>query len=87
MVKQKWLVVTEKCEVTVEYSYSALSGKTTLCVDGESFSVKGKPFGIGCERRETVIIGGEQAILDIKKGGKAALICREGEVKELKVES
>ena len=87
MVKQKWLVRFEAGEVTVEYSYSAISGKTVLCVDGESFTVKGKPFGIGCERRETVIVGGEQAILDVKKGGKANLICREGEVKELKMES
>ena len=85
MVKQKWLVVTEQGEGTVEYSYSALSGKTTLCVDGDKFAVSGKPFGIGCERRETVIVGGEQAILDVKKGGKAALICREGEVREIKI--
>ena len=83
MVKQKWLVVTDSGEVTVEYSFSALSGKTVLCVDGDAFVVKGKPFGIGCARRETIIVGGEQAILDVKKGGRATLICREGEVREI----
>ena len=81
MVKQKWLVVTDKGEVTVEYSYSKLSGKTILTVDTDTFTVKGKPFGIGCERREMIMVGGEQAILDVKKDGKATLICREGEVK------
>ena len=83
MVKQKWLVTVESGEVTVEYSYSALSGRTVLCVDGESFAVKGKPFGIGCARSEIIMVGGEQAVLDVQKNGRARLICREGEVKEI----
>ena len=83
MVKQKWLVTVESGEVTVEYSYSALSGRTVLCVDGESFAVKGKPFGIGCARSEVVMVGGEQAMLDVQKNGHARLICREGEVVEI----
>ena len=83
MVKQKWLVTVESGEVTVEYSYSALSGRTVLCVDGESFAVKGKPFGIGCARSEVVMVGGEQAVLDVQKNGRARLICREGEVVEI----
>ena len=81
MVKQKWLVVTEQGEVTVEYSYSKLSGKTVLAVNSDTFTVKGKPFGIGCERREMIMVGGEQAVLDVAKNGSATLICREGEVK------
>lgn len=83
MVNKKWIVKVESGEIMVEYSYSPLSGKTTLCVGGESFTVKGKPFGIGCVRSEMIMVGGEQAILDVKKGGKAQLICREGEVKEI----
>ena len=83
MVKQKWLVRVEAGEVTVEYSYSAFSGKTVLCVDGESFTVKGKPFGIGCARNEMIMVGGEQAILNVAKNGKAQLSCREGEVREV----
>ena len=83
MIKQSWIVSIEEKEVRVDYAYSALSGKTTLTVDGDSFSVKGKPFGIGCARREVIMLGGEQAILDVKKGGKAQLICREGEVREI----
>ena len=83
MIKQKWTVKIDERAVEVGYSYSRISGKTVLCVDGDSFSVKGKPFGIGCARREMIMVGGEQAILNVAKNGKAHLICREGEVTEL----
>lgn len=83
MIRQSWLILIDEREIRVEYSFSALSGKTVLSVDGDSFTVKGKPFGIGCARREVIMLGGEQAILDVKKGGKAQLICREGEVREI----
>ena len=82
MIKQAWTVTTDRGECRVEYLCKPFVGKTILTVDGESFTVRGKPFGIGLCRRETVIVGGEQAILDVKKGGKAQLICREGEVRQ-----
>ena len=82
MLKQKWSVTVEGEKHSVEYACSPISGKTVLTVDGFSFTVKGKPFGIGLVRREPIIIGGTQAMLDVKKGGKALLICREGEVEE-----
>ena len=82
MIKQKWSVTVEGEKHSVEYACSPISGKTVLTVDGFSFTVKGKPFGIGLVRREPIIIGGTQAMLDVKKGGKALLICREGEVEE-----
>ncbi len=81
MVNQKWTVDIDGREIKVEYSCSPLTGKTVLSVDGESFTVKGKPFGIGLVRREMIMLGGVQAILDVGKGGHATLICREGEVK------
>jgi len=80
MVKQKWTVNIDGETHTVEYKCSVFTGKTTLTVDGDSFTVKGKPFGIGLVRNEMVIIGGTQAMLNVGKGGKAKLICREGEV-------
>ena len=83
MIKQKWIVTIECREYTVEYKCSALWGKTVLVVESDSFTVKGKPFGIGIERRESILVGGTQAILDVSKNGKARLICREGEVKEV----
>ena len=82
MIKQKWSVTVEGENHEVEYACSPISGKTVLTVDGFSFTVKGKPFGIGLVRREPILVGGVQAMLDVKKGGKAALICREGEVEE-----
>ena len=83
MVKQAWTVTTDRGECRVEYLCKPFVGKTILTVDGESFEVKGKPFGIGLCRRETVIVGGEQAILNVQKNGRATLICREGEVTEI----
>ena len=83
MIRQKWLVTVGDREIEVSYSCSVFSGKTVLTVDGDSFTVKGKPFGIGLCRREMILLGGEQAILDVGKNGKAALICREGEVRDI----
>ena len=83
MAKQNWTVTVDGEKHTVAYACSPLTGKTVLTVDGASFTVKGKPFGIGIERREPILVGGVQAILDVKKGGKANLICREGEVEEV----
>lgn len=80
MIKQKWTVTIDGEKYEIAYSCCPLFGKTVLTVDGASFTVKGKPFGIGLERREPILVGGTQAILDVKKGGKATLICREGEV-------
>ena len=83
MIKQRWTVITDSGEHALEYKCAAFWGKTVLTVDGDSFTVKGKPFGIGLVRREPIIVGGAQAMLDVKKGGKAALICREGDVEEV----
>lgn len=83
MIKQKWVVAIDGKEINVEYSYSSFLCRTVLTVDGESFTVKGNPFGLGIQRREMIMLGGEQAILDVAKNGRATLICREGEVREI----
>ena len=80
-VRQKWTVTVEDQTSVVEYRYSSLTGKTELIVDGFSFTVKGKPFGIGVVRREPIMVCGVQGILDVGKGGRARLIVRDGEVK------
>lgn len=82
MIKQNWVVTIDGEKYEVGYKCTPIIGKTVLTVDGFSFAVKGKPFGIGLERREPILVGGTQAILDVKKGGKATLICRDGEVVE-----
>lgn len=82
MVKQSWTVKSEECESNIEYSYSLLSGKCTLIVDGDKFTVKCKPLCIKVERREVIMICGAQAILDVNKKGKATLCVRDAEVTE-----
>ena len=83
MIKQKFKVTYEGESCTVEYKYSRLTGKTELVVDGFSFTVKGKPLGIGVCRREPIMICGAQAMLDVDKSGKAKIILRDGEVEEV----
>ena len=84
MIKQKWEVSVEEETCIVEYKCTPLTGKTELCVDGVSFAVRGKPFGIGLVRRETIMVCGVQGILDVQKGGRANLIVRDGTVTEMK---
>lgn len=83
MIKQKWSVTIDGEKHQVGYTCSPMTGKTVLSVDGADFTVKGKPFGIGLVRREPIIVGGSQAMLDVAKGGKAKLICRDGDVEEI----
>lgn len=83
MIKQKWIVRIDESEHQVTYQCSPMSGKVVLCVDNDSFTVKGKPFGIGLVRNEMILIGESQGILSIKKGGRAALTCRDGEVEAI----
>ena len=80
MIKQKWEVSVEEETCIVEYKCTPLTGKTELCVDGVSFAVRGKPFGIGLVRREMIMVCGVQGILDVQKGGRANLIVRDGTV-------
>ena len=83
MINQKFKVTYEGETCEVGYKYSRLTGKTELSVDGVSFTVKGKPFGIGVCRREPIMVCGAQAMLDVKKDGRAMLILRDGEVEEI----
>ena len=83
MIKQKFKVLYESESCEVEYRYSRITGKTELCVDGFSFTVNGKPFGIGVARREPIMICGAQAMLDVDKSGRAKIVLRDGEVKEV----
>ena len=83
MINQKFKVSFEGESCFVEYKYSRLTGKTELMVDGVSFTVKGKPFGIGICRKEPIMVCGTQAMLDVKKDGRATLFIRDGEVEEI----
>lgn len=77
MIVQKWHVELEDNSHEVEYRYSKLSGKTTLVLNSEEFTVKGKIFGIGVRRSEPIIVGSVQGVLNIDRSGRAKLIVRE----------
>lgn len=84
-MKQKWEVIIDGGRHSVEYRFCRICGKTTLVVDGDAFTVKGKPFGIGCARREMILVGSEQAVLSVSRKGKAELTVSEAEsVTEIK---
>ncbi len=82
MVKQRWTVIIEEIEHTVEYECHKFSGKTVLTVDGESFTTKTGLFGTRLERCEPILVGGARAMLNIGKSGRAELTCRDGEIKQ-----
>ena len=77
MIVQKWRVELDGEAHEIEYKFSKLSGKTILTVDGDSFCVKGKPFGIGAQRNEFIIVGMTQGMLRIDKKGKAQLVLKD----------
>jgi hypothetical protein len=83
MVNKKWKVTIDEETHIVEYKCVPILGKIQLTVDGESFAVQGKPFGIGLERREMVLVGSTQGVLGIKRGGSAELMVRDGEAQEI----
>ena len=83
MIKQNFKISYDGESAEVSYKYSRLTGKTELSVDGFSFTVKGKPFGIGVCRREPIMICGAQAMLDVDKSGRAKIVLRDGEVEEI----
>lgn len=79
MIRQSFKVEKDGEEYRIRYEYSKLSGKTKLTVNEDEFVVGGKPFCIGVCRRESVLIGTSQAILDVDKRGRARLICRDAD--------
>ena len=70
---KSWQSYVKTGKLCIEYKFSKLSGKTVLVVDGDAFTVKGKPFGIGVARREPVIVGMCQGVLTVLKNGRAEL--------------
>ena len=83
MIKQSFRATIDGQAIDIFYKYSRLSGKTELTVDGDSFTVKGKPFGIGVCRRENIMVGGAVAVLDVSKNGKAKIFLRDGDIEEV----
>lgn len=73
---QRFTVTQDGVEHKLIYRRSVLWRHVVLEIDGERYEL---PRG---ERQEPFILGGEQAILVIRKNGSAAILTREGEAKE-----
>lgn len=73
---QRFTVTLDGEEHKLVYRRSAFWRHVMLEIDGEKYEL---PRG---ERQEPFILGGEQAVLIIRKNGSAAIQTREGEVQE-----
>ena len=73
---QRFTVTLDGVEHKLVYHRSAFWRHVVLEIDGERYEL---PRG---ERQEPFILGGEQAVLIIRKNGSAAIQTREGEAKE-----
>ena len=74
---QQWNVTQGDVTHRLVYTRSFWSSKVTLQIDDEVFTL---PCGA---RREPFRLGEEQAILHIRRSGKAQILTREGVVPEV----
>jgi hypothetical protein len=73
---QRFLVTQNGVLHTLIYTRSVFWRHVVLEIDGERYEL---PCG---EREEPFRLGDEQAVLCIRKNGSAAILIREGEIKE-----
>ena len=73
---QRFTVTLDGVEHKLVYRRGVFWRHVVLEIDGEKYAL---PRG---ERQEPFILGGEQAVLIIRKNGSAAIQTREGEVQE-----
>ncbi len=73
---QRFTVTLDGVEHKLVYRRGVFWRHVVLEIDGEKYEL---PRG---ERQEPFILGGEQAVLIIRKNGSAAIQTREGEVQE-----
>lgn len=73
---QRFTVTLDGVEHKLVYRRGVFWRHVVLEIDGEKYEL---PRG---ERQEPFILGGEQAVLIIRRNGSAAIQTREGEVQE-----
>ena len=76
-----WRIATETAEHVVTYSLNKLTGKMTVTLDGDEFSLSAGFLSLKAARREPFRIvdcdgEAEQAVLTVDKKGKANLLFR-----------
>ena len=80
-----WRIPTEDAEHIVTYSLNRFTGRTTVTLDGEPFTLTAGPLSLRAARREPFRIvdadgEAEQAILVVDKQGVPSLLFRAREV-------
>ncbi len=80
-----WRIPTERCEHTITYSLNKFSGRMTVTLDGDEFTLSAGFLSLKAARREPFRIvdadgEAEQAILVVDKKGNAKLLFRAKEV-------
>ena len=80
-----WHIYTEDAEHTVTYSLNRISGRMTVTLDGDAYTLSGGPFALKAARREPFRIvspdgEAEMALLVIDSKGQASLLFRSEEI-------
>ncbi len=81
MIDATWHIETEDTVHTVSYTLSRLTGRMTVTVDGDAFTLSAGLFAMKAARREPFRLVGpdgeaEQAVLVVDKKGRATLLFR-----------
>ncbi len=81
MIQATWSIQTEDTAHTVSYTLSRLTGRMTVTVDGDAFTLSAGLFALKAARREPFRLVGadgeaEQAVLVVDKKGRATLLFR-----------
>lgn len=61
---------------TVTARFARLTGKITVTIDGDSFTLPAGFLGLGAARRDIFRLGDEQAVLCVERSGKMSLLLR-----------
>ena len=80
-----WRIQTEEITHTVTYALRRITGRMTVTLDGDSFTLSAGPLALGTARREPFRIvnsdgEAEQAILAVDKRGTPTLLFRGKEI-------
>lgn len=81
MRKYVWNAVIEDADTprethTVSCVFRRLTGRITVTIDGDVFTLPAGLLGLAAARREIFRLGDEQAVLVVEKSGRAQLLLR-----------
>ena len=83
--KTTWHISTEGCEHVITYSLHKFSGRMTVTLDGDAFTLSAGFLSLKAARREPFRIvdadgEAEQAVLVVDMKGRASLLFRAKEI-------